>query len=168
MTGSDEVTGSDRGPSGTRVWAGLAGWLGVTFLAAAVGSLFMPGPWYDALAKPAWTPPDAVFGPVWTTLYVLMGVAAWLVWRRGGLAGAGAALAVYGLQLALNAAWSWLFFGRQAIGAALVDIVLLWLAIALTLVLFRRHDRVAGWLIVPYLLWVTYAAALNAAIWRMN
>ena len=151
-----------------RSWTGLAVWLGVTFLAAAVGSRFLPGEWYAALEKPAWTPPDAVFGPVWTFLYATMGVAAWLVWKEAGFAAARLALGVYLAQLVVNAAWSWLFFGLHRIGWALADIVLLLLLILLTLLLFWRRSRVAGLLLIPYLLWVGFAAALNLALLRLN
>jgi tryptophan-rich sensory protein len=154
--------------SPTRRWLGLAGWLAVTFLAAAIGSRFMPGPWYAALEKPSWTPPNAVFGPVWTTLYILMAVAAWLVWQRAGWRGASTALGLYLVQLAVNAAWSWLFFGRHDIALALLDIIVLWLLILATLVLFWRVHRTAGLLLVPYLLWVSYASTLNFGIWQLN
>ena len=156
------------GRQGTAQWLGLIGWIVVTFAAAAVGSQFMPGEWYAALQKPAWNPPSWVFGPVWTTLYLLMAIAAWLVWRAHGFAGAGAALTLYLVQLAANAAWSWLFFGRRDPGLAFADIVLLWVLIALTIALFHRHHRTAALLLVPYLLWVSFATALNFAIWRLN
>lgn len=149
-------------------WLGLVGWLAVTFVAAAVGSQFMPGEWYAALAKPSWNPPSWVFGPVWTTLYVLMAVAAWLVWRRAGFAGARLALGCYLLQLVLNAAWSWLFFGRQSIDGALADIIVLWVLILATTLLFLRHSRVAAALFVPYLAWVSFATALNLALAQLN
>lgn len=147
-------------------WIALA--ISVLLVAAAafIGSRFVPGPWYEALVKPAWTPPNAVFGPVWTVLYALMALAAWKIWiavRR-----IDAALIVYGIQLVLNVLWSYLFFGLHRIDWALMDIIALWLAILATLFLFRRRDRLAGLLLVPYLLWVTYAAALNLAIWRLN
>lgn len=142
--------------------------LSLSFGAAFIGSRFGVGAWYATLAKPGWTPPNWLFGPVWSLLYLMMAVASWLVWKRAGLAGAALPLAVFVLQLFLNAAWSWLFFGRHAIGLALLDIVLLWIAIAGTIVLFRGVDRRAGMLLVPYLLWVTYAAALNARIWQLN
>lgn len=125
------------------------------------------GPWYDVLRKPRWTPPNWVFGPVWSALYTMMAVAAWRVWRARG-SGQGGALALFGLQLALNLAWSGLFFGLRSPGAGVVAIAALWMAIAATLVAFRRLDRVAGMLMVPYLLWVTYASALNVAIWHLN
>jgi len=124
--------------------------------------------WYQGLARPSWTPPDWLFGPVWTNLYVLMAVAAWLVWRQGGWAGAKAALALFGAQLVLNAAWSPVFFGLERVGAALAVLVALWVAILATAVAFWRCSRVAGILMLPYLAWVTFAGALNFAIWRMN
>jgi tryptophan-rich sensory protein len=146
---------------------GLAGWLALSFAAAAVGRRFEPGPWYAALAKPAWTPPSWVFPPVWAALYLLMGIAAWLIWRTGG-ARSRRPLALFAVQLALNAAWSWLFFGEHRIGAALLDIVLLWVAIRMTASGFFRVRPAAGVLLLPYLAWVTFAAALNASIWRLN
>lgn len=152
----------------TRRWLGLVGWLAVTFLAAAIGSRFMPGAWYAALEKPSWTPPNAVFGPVWTVLYLLMAIAAWLVWQRAGWSGARTALALYLVQLAVNAAWSWLFFGRHDVALALADIIVLWLLILATLVLFWRVHRAAGLLLVPYLLWVSYASTLNYGILQLN
>lgn len=123
--------------------------------------------WYPTLNKPTWNPPDAVFAPVWTTLYAMMGVAVWLVWRQR-VAERRAVLIAFALQLALNAAWSILFFGMQRPGWALVEIVALWLSIAATIVLFARVSRLAAWLLVPYQAWVTFATALNAAIWWLN
>ena len=149
-------------------WLGLAGWLALTFAAAFIGSRFGPGDWYAGIEKPSWNPPNWIFGPVWTTLYVLMAIAAWLVWRRWGFAGARTALVAYVVQLTLNAAWSWLFFGRQSPGAALADIVVLLIAIVVTLVLFWRKHRLAGALLIPYLAWVSFATALNLAIHRLN
>ena len=149
-------------------WLGLALWLLITFAAAAIGSLFEPGAWYAGLAKPTWTPPSSIFGPVWSILYVMMGVAAWLVWKERGLAGARLALGLYVAQLAANAAWSWLFFGLHRPGYAFLDIVLLWLLVAATLVAFWRIRRAAGWMLAPYLLWISFAAALNLAIRQLN
>ena len=156
------------GRESSRTWLGLAAWLAVTFAAAAIGSQFLPGVWYENLSKPAWTPPDAVFGPVWTLLYLLMAIAAWLVWRDGRFAAARLPLSVYVAQLVANAAWSWVFFGLNRIGWALAVVVVLWALIGVTLWLFWRRSRVAGVLLVPYLLWVSYAAALNLQIWRLN
>lgn len=151
-----------------KTYLGLAGWLLASFAAGGIGAQFMPGAWYAALNKPSWTPPGAVFGPVWTVLYVLMGVAAWLVWRKEGFAGAGAALTLFLVQLGLNALWSYLFFGRHRPDLALVDIVVLWALILVVTLLFWRHSPVAGGMMAPYLLWVSFASALNFSIWRLN
>jgi tryptophan-rich sensory protein len=151
-----------------RLVVGLVGWLLVCFAAAAFGGLFAPGEWYASLKKPAWNPPSWVFGPVWTVLYTMMAVAAWLVWRRGGFAAQGRPLAVFLVQLGLNAAWTPLFFGLRRPDLALAEIVLLWLAIAGTLAAFGRVNRAAAWLLAPYLAWVTFATALNYALWRLN
>lgn len=124
--------------------------------------------WYPALAKPAFTPPDWVFGPAWTVLYLLMGVAAWLVWRRADEAPVGVPLLLFGLQLVLNGLWSVLFFGMRSAAAAGVEILLLWLAIGLTIRAFRRVSVAAAALLVPYWAWVTFAAVLNFTIWMMN
>ena len=152
-------------------WLALAAFVGAAFAAAGVGSLAttpaVPG-WYASLTKPAWTPPNWLFGPVWGLLYVLMAVAAWLVWRERGFSGARLALSLYAAQLALNALWSVIFFGLRRPGAALVEIGFLWAATLATTALFWRVSRPAGWLFVPYLWWVTYAAFLNHAIWRRN
>ena len=121
--------------------------------------------WYPTLAKPTWTPPSWVFGPVWTVLYIMMAVAAWLVWRSGN---AKTALVLFCAQLALNLAWSFLFFGARSPGLGLIDIVPLWLAVAATIFAFSFHSRVAAFLMVPYLAWVSFATALNAAIYMMN
>jgi translocator protein len=147
---------------------GLIAWLLLVALAAWFGSQFAPGAWYQALEKPPWTPPGWLFGPVWTILYAMMGVAAWLVWRERGFSGAPAALGLFLLQLVLNAAWSWLFFGLRRPDLAALEILILWAAIAATIVAFWRVRPLAGWLLVPYLLWVSFAAALNVAIWRLN
>jgi translocator protein len=151
-----------------RGWLGLVGWLAVVAVAAVFGSQFTPGSWYDALTKPEWTPPGRVFGPVWTVLYIAMAVAAWLVWQRRGFDGARLALGLFLVQLALNALWSALFFGMESPGAGLVDIVLLWITLLATVVLFFRVHLVAGFLLVPYLAWVSFAAALNLSIWMLN
>lgn len=124
--------------------------------------------WYRTLAKPDWTPPDWLFGPVWTALYILMGVAAWLVWKRDGTRGASGPLTLFAVQLLLNVAWSWIFFRYHALGWASAEIVVLWLAIATTMLAFFRQSRLAGWLLAPYLAWVSFASLLNFAIWRLN
>jgi tryptophan-rich sensory protein len=149
-------------------WLMLAGFLVVAFGAAALGGATTAGSvrdWYPTIAKPSWNPPGWVFGPVWTVLYALMAVAAWLVWRRAGWCGA---LAWWTVQLALNAAWSPLFFGLHRIDLALVDIVALWAAIVGTTVAFWKVSPLAGGLFVPYLAWVSFAAVLNFTIWRLN
>ena len=147
---------------------GLVGWLLVSFSAAWIGSRFMPGAWYASLAKPSWNPPNAIFAPVWSVLYVLMGVAAWLVWRKAGFSGAGAALILFVLQLAMNALWSYLFFGQHRPDRAFFDIVALWMVILVVAALFWREDRIAGGLMVPYVAWVTFASYLNYVLWRLN
>jgi translocator protein len=147
---------------------GLAGWLLLSFAAAAVGSLFPPGDWYAGLTKPAWNPPSWVFAPVWSALYTTMGVAAWLVWKNVGARQRSVALAFFLLQLALNALWSPLFFGLHDPGLAFAEIILLWLAVGATAIHFGRVHRVAGLLLIPYLVWITFAAALNFAIWQLN
>ncbi|HET6428529.1 MAG TPA: TspO/MBR family protein [Phycisphaerae bacterium] len=126
------------------------------------------GGWYAGLAKPSWTPPSWVFGPVWTLLYGMMAVAVWLVWLGRRRRGVAAPMALFAVQLTLNAVWSPLFFGLHRPGSALVDLVLLWLALAATVWLFLRRRPAAGALLVPYLLWVSFAFALNFAIWRLN
>jgi tryptophan-rich sensory protein len=126
------------------------------------------GTWYQTLAKPAWTPPDWLFGPVWTTLYVLMAVAAWLVWNSGDTRQTRLPLGLYALQLALNLAWSYIFFGLRSPGLAAAEIGILWIAILATLFAFSRHALIAGLLLVPYLAWVSFASFLNVAIWRLN
>ena len=140
-------------------------------LAGGIGSLATSDSlrtWYPTLRKPSWNPPDAVFGPVWTALYALMGIALYLVLRRRMDRETRAALALFGVQLALNTLWSLLFFGRRSPGAAFAEIVLLWFAVLLTILAFRRVSVAASVLLVPYLLWVSFAAALNLAIWRLN
>jgi len=140
---------------------------GVVWIGSSATMPSIPN-WYASLRKPSWTPPNWLFSPVWTFLYLSMAVAAWLVWRRVGLLGAALPLALFGIQLGLNLAWSIIFFGLKNIGLAMVDIVLLWLAIAATTFAFWRVSVLAGWLFVPYLAWVTFAAVLNFSIWNMN
>jgi tryptophan-rich sensory protein len=144
--------------------------LGITFAAAAVGgwaSADAPG-FYALLNKPSWAPPAAVFGPVWTALYLLMAVAAWLVWKEVWKPEIRRALSFYLLQLALNALWTWVFFSWRLGGWALAEISVLWVLIVLTMIGFYRVRPLAGLLLVPYLAWVTFATVLNAALWRMN
>jgi benzodiazapine receptor len=138
----------------------------ITFAVAAIGAQFMPGPWYAALAKPAWTPPGWLFGPVWTVLYVMIAISAWLVWQRQRRVSP--ALALWGAQLVLNGIWSWLFFGLERPGLAAIDIVVLLAMIIATALAFARVSRPAALLLVPYAIWVSFATALNLAIWRLN
>ena len=149
-------------------WLALAAFIVPCFAVAGLGGLatgHSVETWYKDLAKPSWTPPGWVFGPVWTLLYMAMAIAAWRVWQGQGLRWP---LALFGAQLLFNAAWSWLFFGLRMPGAACVDVFLLWVAIVVTTAVFWRVDLAAGVLFVPYLLWVTFAMALNFAIWRMD
>lgn len=145
--------------------AALAAFVAVTFLAPLTGAIARPDEWYFALARPVWTPPPWLFGPVWTLLYLMMAVAAWMVWKRAGTT---RPLEWWAVQLMLNAAWSPLFFGLHRLGLAVIVIAALWLAIAATIRAFAAVDRRAAWLLVPYLAWVSYASALNVAIWQMN
>ena len=150
---------------------GLIIFISICLLVATAGSLIVNTSihgWYEQLQKPAWTPPNWVFPMVWTTLYLLMGIAAWLVWRKHGLSGGFAALVVFYIQLTLNLLWSCIFFGLQMPGMAFVELLLLWIAILITLILFWRAHRIAGLLMSPYLLWVTFAAAINYQTWQMN
>ncbi len=147
---------------------GAVGWLVLTFGTAAVGSRFLPDEWYRKLNRPSWNPPNSIFAPVWTTLYLLMAAAAWLVWRRYGISAALLPLSLFVVQLLLNAAWSWLFFGRHQIHSALVEMVALWIFILATLISFWRLDMLAGMLLLPYLAWVSFAMVLNWAIWQKN
>jgi tryptophan-rich sensory protein len=149
---------------------GLVGWLLLVFAVAAIGSLASvnAGSFYRELSRPAWAPPGWLFGPVWSVLYALMGVAAWLVWRRRGFAGARAALLLFIAQLAANALWSWLFFAWRQGGFALADVLVLWCLIAATIIAFRHISTVAAALLLPYLVWVTFASALTFSIWRLN
>lgn len=151
-----------------RLALGLAGWLFLCFSVASLGAFFMPGEWYAALKKPSWNPPGWIFGPMWSALYVMMAVAAWLVWKRGGFAAQRRPLSMFLVQLALNAAWTPLFFGLHRPGLAFAEIVMLWLAIAATLAAFRPVSRTAAWLLAPYLAWVSLATVLNFTLWRLN
>lgn len=154
-----------------RSLAALALSFAACFAISALGGAITAEPvktWYPLLAKPALTPPDIAFPIVWTALYALMAIAAWRVWRAAGLSRARTALLLFALQLVLNLGWSWLFFGQQMIGWALAEIGLLWLAIAACIFTFAQHDRIAAWLLLPYLLWVSFASYLTFAIWQLN
>jgi tryptophan-rich sensory protein len=149
---------------------GLLGWLAVTFVAAAVGAFAtaQAASFYSELARPPWAPPASWFGPVWTLLYVLMALAAWLVWRVPLEARTRAPLRLFLSQLAVNALWSWLFFAWRLGGLAFMDIVVLLALIAATLVSFWRVGRLAGALLLPYLCWVSFATALTWSVWQSN
>lgn len=138
----------------------LAGIIGSFFTVSSVGT------WYAAINKPSFNPPSWVFGPVWITLYTMMGISLYLVWRSGNRDWV--VFGVFGLQLVLNAAWSILFFGLQSPGIAFAEIIVLWLSILATIFLFFNVSRAAAYLLIPYALWVTFAAVLNFAIWRLN
>ncbi len=125
--------------------------------------------WYPTLVKPSWTPPSWVFGPAWTLLYVLMGTAGWRIWlSAGGFEGSRREMTLFSIQLVLNIAWSWIFFGLRMPGTALLELAVLWVAIAETIRAFYRVDRAAAWMMAPYIGWVTFAGALNASIWLLN
>jgi translocator protein len=148
--------------------AGLVGWLAVAYAAAAVGAIASidAASFYAQLHKGAWAPPAGVFGPVWSVLYTLMGVAAWLVWRSPGPRSR--ALALFCVQLAANALWSWLFFAWHRGALATAEVVLLLVLVAWTALAFMRVSRAAGWLLVPYVLWVAFASFLTWAVWQAN
>jgi translocator protein len=138
---------------------------GLCFAAAFSGALFRPGAWHAALAKPRWHPPNWLFGPAWAVLYVMIATAGWLVWHAGGWS---VALAMWGVQLVLNAGWSWVFFGLRRPDLASAEVVLLWLSILGCVLLFAPLSGWAMALMLPYLAWVTFAAALTFEMWRLN
>ena len=154
--------------SKTRRRLALIGWLALSFAASISGVFVSTKGWYAGLTKPPWNPPAWVFGPAWTTLYVLMAVAAWLVWREGGWKRQRFPLGLFLLQWLLNALWTPLFFGMHCSGLAVAEIILLWLALAATLWSFWRVRKTAGVLLVPYLVWVAFAGMLNFTIWQLN
>jgi len=178
MSSTSDHAHDPRTPPGdasrpTRGWKsglGLAAWIVACNLVGLLGALLTDprSGWFQALEKPSWNPPSWLFGPVWTTLYVLMGIAAWRVWKTWGFSGARFALGAFAVQLALNSAWTPAFFGAKAPLAALVVISALWLAIVVTILAFWGKDRVAAALLLPYLAWVSFATALNGAIWSLN
>ncbi len=149
---------------------GWIGWFLLTLITALAGGLASAdaGAFYAQLARPLWAPPAWLFGPVWSVLYLCMALSVSLVWTAGGFAAHRAALALFVLQLGLNGLWSWLFFAGHLGGAAFIDIVLLWLCIVGTIVLFWRVRPVAAYLLAPYLLWVSFAGALNLTLWQLN
>jgi len=149
---------------------GLVGWLVIISVAATIGATasINAGSFYTQIVLPEWAPPSWVFGPAWTVLYALMAIAAWLVWRADGFRAARNALTLFLVQLALNVLWSWLFFGWHRGALAFADILLLWVLIVVTIIAFWRMRPLAGALLVPYLLWVSFASALNYAVWQLN
>ena len=149
---------------------GLAGWLLLTFAAAAIGAIATAdaGAFYSELTRPSWAPPGWLFGPVWSILYALMAVSAWWVWRARGFAGARTGLLLFVVQLAANALWSWLFFAWQRGGLAFAEVLVLWCLIAATVIAFWRISTLAAALLVPYFAWVTFASALTFAVWKLN
>lgn len=170
MSAWNAYPGAGTGAGVRRSRWGLIPWLAVTYAAAAVGGAasVQAGAFYGELARPGWAPPGWLFGPVWSLLYTLMGAAAWLVWRERGFRAARMPLTLYIVQLAANALWTWIFFAWRLGGLAVAEIALLWALVAATIVTFRRIRPLAGWLLWPYLAWVTFAAALAVALWRMN
>ncbi len=154
----------------TQKWLGLPAWVLVAFVPSATAVFVKPGLWYDTLNWPARTPPSWVFGPVWTLLYLLMGIAAWRVWAKRGFGDpqTRTALVLFLIHLILNAAWTWLFFGLHMLTAAAVEIVILWAMIVVLVMLFWKRDRIAGAVLLPYLMWVTYAVTLSIGFAVMN
>ena len=169
-----ESSTSYRGRNSRPNWFVLAAFIASALAAGAVGAVFSPAlspganHWYAMLAKPEWAPPNNWFAPVWIALYVMMGTSAWLISRERYHRGRTMALAAYSVQLLLNAAWAPLFFGAQNIGAGLFLIIALWLSIAWTVREFALVKAGAAWMLVPYLIWVGFASALNFAIWKLN
>lgn len=151
-------------------WLGLLGWLALCYAIAGLGAMasIQAASFYAELVRPAWAPPGWLFGPVWTVLFGMMAVSVWLVWRSGGWTGARAALTLFVAQLALNGLWSWLFFAWHLGAWAFADIVALWLVLAATIGAFAKRHALAAWLLLPYLAWVSFAAALNFAVWQFN
>lgn len=147
---------------------GLFFWIVICLATGWIGSRFIPGEWYASLAKPSWNPPSSVFAPVWSILYILMGIAAWLVWQKVGFSGAPVVLSLFILQLVLNSLWSYLFFGIHQPGLAFIEIVVLWLVILIITIGFWRISVPAGVLLLPYLCWVAFASALNQQLWWLN
>lgn len=147
---------------------GLLFSIGLVSVAASFGALYGPGEWYAGLTKPAWNPPNWIFGPVWTTLYLLMAVAAWLVWRERQRVAVARPLALYGIQLLLNAIWTPLFFGAHQMGWALAEILVLEIFILATIVAFYLVRPVTAYMLVPYACWVGFATFLNFTLWRLN
>ena len=151
-----------------RLWLGLLGWLLLCFAVELSGVTFLPGRWYAHLDKASWTPPSYLFAPIWTMIYIIMGTAAWLVWREGGFRKQSAPLTLFLIQLALNGAWSFLCFGLHDLLLSVADMLLLWVMLMVTTFRFFAVKAPAGWLMSIYLLWVTFAFTLNVALWHLN
>jgi len=166
MTEAQVATPSGQ-PSVSSQYPALIAFVVMCFAAAGIGGFFPPDDWYASLNRPSYAPPNWVFGPVWTMLYLMMAVAGWLVWKSNA-AGRTLALTMFGVQLLLNAAWSVIFFGWHEPGWALLEMSTLWLAILFTIVLFKRHSVIAAVLLIPYLAWVSFAAVLNYGFWSLN
>lgn len=148
-------------------WSGLVAWVALSLAAGYVGSLFSPGEWYQSLEKPDLTPPDIVFPIVWNLLYILMGVAAWCIWKSQSVFRSMAIL-LFIIQLLLNVLWSYLFFGMQSPALALLEIAVLWIVLVTTLFVFYKIDKSAGFLLIPYIAWVSFAIYLNYSIFVLN
>lgn len=150
--------------------AGLIGWLAISYITAAIGGAasVKAGSFFSEMVRPSWAPPGWLFGPVWTVLYTLMGISAWLVWRTAGFQTAKVALILFFVQLLFNGLWSWLFFRWHMGLLSFLDIVILWGFIVATLVAFWRISPLAGGLLIPYLLWISFAVVLNFTLWRLN
>jgi tryptophan-rich sensory protein len=152
-------------------FASLFGFIALCLLVSAIGGAVTytsVNSWYQDLIKPPFTPPDWLFSPVWITLYLLMGVSAWLIWSQTDHKSKKLPLSIFGVQLGLNLAWSFIFFGARSVGWALIEISFLWVAIVINIYLFWRINNLAGWLLIPYILWVTFAAILNSSIYELN
>ncbi len=149
-------------------WPALLGFIAVNCVAAATGGIFRPGKWYEDLRKPSWTPPNWLFGPAWSLLYAMSAFAGYLVFVSAQPGALMTPMVFYGLQLVLNGMWSAIFFGMRRPDIAFGEVLLLWLSILATIVAFSAVRADAAWLLVPYLAWVTFAAALNFAVWRLN
>ena len=146
----------------------LLPFIAACFVVALSGAVFRPGAWYEGLAKPSWRPPNWLFGPAWTVLYICIAVSGWLVWRQVGIAGAPGAMIVYAVQLLLNAGWSACSFGLRRLDVAFGELLLLCLSIAANVAVFAPISTAAALLLVPYLAWVTFAGVLNFTLWQMN
>ena len=145
--------------------------IAVPFLVGFTASLFTitgVNSWYQAIQKPSWNPPNWIFAPVWTTLYVLMGIAFFLIWRSTDEKQKRTAIILFIIQLVANFLWSFIFFDQHQVSLAFAEIIILWLLILVTIFSFARINKVAAWLLVPYISWVSFAAILNYTIWQLN